>query len=154
MEGCSLSIVVYFKSLPRASAPEVQYTDVRIRFWCPSMPLSRLTVFSTAALIAALPGIILLPSAKAETCYFNGRNAMKCTPSWSYGTDTASVKIQWADGVKEIYRFKDYDGSNASLGIAIDPRGGRWQFIDKRDGCNWELKHISNSNSIRVSRCR
>jgi len=127
---------------------------VKSDFNFPSMRLSRLAVSSSGALITTLSGIILSPSAKAETCFFNGRNAMKCTPSWSYGTDTAAVKIQWADGVKEIYRFRDYDGSNASLGIAIDPRGGRWQFIDKRDGCNWELKHISNSNSIRVSRCR
>jgi hypothetical protein len=118
-----------------------------------SMRLARTTAFPLLALIAASV-CVYPPSARADTCFFNGKNAMKCTPSWSYGTNTASVKITWADGVKETYRFQDYDGSNASLGVAVDPRGGRWQFVDKRDGCNWELRHSLNGNIIRVSRCR
>lgn len=102
-----------------------------------------------AAFIAMLPTPV-----SAESCYFNGKDPMKCTPSWSYEDNAASVRIIWADGIKETYRFQNYNGSNASLGIALDPRGGRWRLIDKRDGCNWELKNLSNGNVIRVSRCR
>ena len=111
------------------------------------------TVFSAGVAIA-LVSLVTAPSAHAETCYFNGNNPMMCISNWIYSGNKATVKINWADGIKETYRFYGYDGSNASLGIATDPRGGRWQFVDRRDGCNWELRHISNLNIIRVSKCR
>lgn len=113
----------------------------------------RSSLLSMAMLLAA-SSCVLAKGVRAETCYFNGRSPLQCTPTWSYAANQAMVRIAWVDGVRETYVFPGYDGTNASLGVAVDPRGGRWQFIDRRDGCRWQLKHVSNANVITVSRCR